>query len=80
VLYSEPEKVMSRSCDKCVVALTDQWYITYGEAEWKHEAVRCLDNMNTFSAETRNGLEHTLGWLNQWACSRSFGLYSNSMG
>jgi leucyl-tRNA synthetase len=30
--------------------------------------------MNTFSAETQNGLEHTLGWLNQWACSRSFGL------
>ena len=73
MLYSEPEKVMSRSCDECVVALTDQWYITCGEAEWKHEAFRCLDNMNTFSAQTRNGFEHTLGWLNQWACSRSFG-------
>ncbi|KAM3383972.1 hypothetical protein ACQJBY_008559 [Aegilops geniculata] len=75
VLYSEPEKkVMSRSGDECVVALTDQWYITYGEAEWKQKAVKCLENMNTFSAETRNGFEHTLGWLNQWACSRSFGL------
>ncbi|XP_047072324.1 leucine--tRNA ligase, cytoplasmic-like [Lolium rigidum] len=75
VLYSEPEKkVMSRSGDECVVALTDQWYITYGETEWKQKAVKCLENMNTFSAETRNGFEHTLGWLNQWACSRSFGL------
>jgi leucyl-tRNA synthetase len=75
VLYSEPEKkVMSRSGDECVVALTDQWYITYGEAEWRQKAVKCLENMNTFSAETRNGFEHTLGWLNQWACSRSFGL------
>ncbi|CAN6198747.1 unnamed protein product [Urochloa humidicola] len=75
VLYSEPEKkVMSRSGDECVVALTDQWYITYGETEWKQKAVRCLDGMNTFSAETRNGFEHTLAWLNQWACSRSFGL------
>ncbi|KAK3161037.1 hypothetical protein QOZ80_1BG0070820 [Eleusine coracana subsp. coracana] len=75
VLYSEPEKkVMSRSGDECVVALTDQWYITYGEAEWKQQAAKCLDAMNTFSAETRNGFEHTLGWLNQWACSRSFGL------
>lgn len=27
VLYSEPEKkVVSRSGDECVVALTDQWY------------------------------------------------------
>ncbi|CAO2161754.1 unnamed protein product [Urochloa humidicola] len=75
VLYSEPEKkVMSRSGDECVVALTDQWYITYGEAEWKQIAEKCLENMNTFSTETRNGFEHTLGWLNQWACSRSFGL------
>ncbi|PUZ67489.1 hypothetical protein GQ55_3G439400 [Panicum hallii var. hallii] len=75
VLYSEPEKkVMSRSGDECVVALTDQWCITYGETEWKQKAVKCLSGMNAFSAETRNGFEHTLGWLNQWACSRSFGL------
>ena len=34
--YSEPERpVMSRSGDACVVALTDQWYISYGEAEWR---------------------------------------------
>jgi leucyl-tRNA synthetase len=63
-----------RSGDECVVALTDQWCITYGETEWKQKAVKCLSGMNAFSAETRNGFEHTLGWLNQWACSRSFGL------
>ena len=35
IAYSEPEKmVMSRSGDECVVALTDQWYLTYGEEEW----------------------------------------------
>ncbi|GFY80548.1 ATP binding/leucine-tRNA ligases/aminoacyl-tRNA ligase [Actinidia rufa] len=35
VMYSEPEKkVMSRSGDECVVTLTDQWYITYGEPNW----------------------------------------------
>ena len=35
IRYSEPEKlVMSRSGDDCVVALTDQWYLTYGEDEW----------------------------------------------
>ncbi|KAJ3708261.1 hypothetical protein LUZ61_011966 [Rhynchospora tenuis] len=42
VLYSEPEKkVMSRSGDECVVALTDQWCITYGEGEWKRLAEEC---------------------------------------
>lgn len=34
--YAEPEGlVISRSTDECVVALMDQWYLDYGEAEWK---------------------------------------------
>ncbi|KAK9069057.1 hypothetical protein SSX86_013173 [Deinandra increscens subsp. villosa] len=75
VVYSEPEKkVMSRSGDECVVALTKQWYLTYGEPSWREAAEECLANMNLYSDETRHGFEHTLSWLNQWACSRSFGL------
>jgi leucyl-tRNA synthetase len=30
-----PAQVISRSGDECVVALTDQWYMTYGETEWQ---------------------------------------------
>ena len=30
--------------------------------------------METFGEEGRRAFEHTLGWLRQWACSRSFGL------
>ncbi|XP_061996181.1 leucine--tRNA ligase, cytoplasmic-like isoform X2 [Rosa rugosa] len=75
ISYSEPEKrVLSRSGDECVVALTDQWYITYGETEWKKLAEECLSSMSLYSDETQHGFEHTLSWLNQWACSRSFGL------
>ncbi|XP_058735423.1 leucine--tRNA ligase, cytoplasmic-like [Vicia villosa] len=75
IVYSEPEKrVMSRSGDECVVALTDQWYITYGESEWKKLADECLSNMSLYSEKTRHEFQHSLGWLNQWACSRSFGL------
>ncbi len=34
--YAEPESlVTSRSQDECVVALCDQWYLDYGEEEWK---------------------------------------------
>lgn len=75
VPYSEPEKkVMSRSGDECVVALTDQWYLLYGEEEWKALSEECLKGMELYNDEARHGFEHTLGWLNQWACSRSFGL------
>lgn len=42
VLYSEPERqVISRSGDECVVALTDQWYLNYGEPGWLQD-VRCV--------------------------------------
>lgn len=75
IAYSEPERtVMSRSGDECVVALTDQWYLTYGEQEWREATSKCLASMETFDPATRHQFEHTLGWLNQWACSRSFGL------
>ncbi len=75
LLYSEPESlVMSRSGDECVVALTDQWYVTYGEQEWREATRAVLATMELYDESCRHGFEHTLGWLNQWACSRSFGL------
>lgn len=73
--YSEPERqVISRSGDECVVALTDQWYLTYGEQEWKEATQKCLAQMETYDPAAKHSFEHTLDWLNQWACSRSFGL------
>ena len=75
ISYSEPERqVISRSGDECVVALTDQWYLTYGEQEWKEVTANCLAAMETYDIATKHNFEHTLDWLNQWACSRSFGL------
>jgi len=75
IAYSEPERqVMSRSGDECVVALTDQWYLTYGEDEWRESTLKCLAQMECYDDSTRHSFEHTLGWLTQWACSRSFGL------
>ena len=76
-VYWEPENlVMSRSGDECVVCLTDQWYLNYGEEEWRKEAKKCLDKMEVFHDETLHNFNHTLGWLHEWACSRSYGLGS----
>jgi leucyl-tRNA synthetase len=75
--YCEPDGVViSRSGDECIVTLADQWYVDYGEAVWKAQALECLAEMNTYHAEIRNGFEKTLDWLGQWACSRRFGLGS----
>eukprot|EP00163_Fabomonas_tropica_P004027 TRINITY_DN13584_c0_g1_i1.p1 TRINITY_DN13584_c0_g1~~TRINITY_DN13584_c0_g1_i1.p1 ORF type:complete len:1084 (+),score=415.30 TRINITY_DN13584_c0_g1_i1:23-3253(+) len=75
LIYSEPEKpVLSRSGDDCVVALTDQWYIRYGEAEWKAATEEHLKTLECFATETRRNFESTLDWLNGWAVSRTYGL------
>lgn len=47
VLYSEPERqVISRSGDDCVVALCDQWYLAYGQDDWKAAAAE----LNSYQA------------------------------
>ncbi|XP_005996155.1 leucine--tRNA ligase, cytoplasmic isoform X2 [Latimeria chalumnae] len=75
VIYMEPEKqVMSRSADECVVALCDQWYLDYGEKDWKKEASGCLKKLETYGEETRRNFEAALDWLQEHACSRTYGL------
>ncbi|XP_062826472.1 leucine--tRNA ligase, cytoplasmic isoform X3 [Anolis carolinensis] len=75
MIYMEPEKqVMSRSADECVVALCDQWYLDYGEETWKKQTHECLKNLETFCEETRRNFEATLDWLQEHACSRTYGL------
>jgi len=74
-IYMEPEKkVMSRSGDECVVALCDQWYLDYGEPNWKEKARGLLENVETFCDETRHNFVGTLDWLHEHACCRSYGL------
>lgn len=75
VIYQEPEnQIISRSGDECVVALCDQWYLDYGEPEWKKQAEECLAQMTLFSDQVRNNFQATLDWLHEHACSRSYGL------
>lgn len=56
------------------MALTDQWYLMYGEEEWLAKAKECLSKMQLYSDENLRQFDITMGWLKQWALSRSFGL------
>ena len=38
--------------------------------------LRLVARMETYNAETRNGFEGVLNWLNKWACARTYGLGS----
>lgn len=75
--YFEPENiVISRSGDECVVAYLDQWYLKYGEEEWKAAVQQWIRSgkFETYTPAIAGAFEHTLAWLQEWACSRSFGL------
>ncbi|CAG7727120.1 unnamed protein product [Allacma fusca] len=75
VVYMEPEKeVMSRSGDECVVALCNQWYLDYGNTDWKTSARNVLASMNLYHDEVRKNFEATLDWIQEHACSRTYGL------
>lgn len=74
-VYCEPEgMIVSRSGDECIVSLEDQWYLDYGEEQWKNQALDCLSHMDTFAKETRHGFESVLEWLKNWALTRTYGL------
>lgn len=77
VIYYEPEKtIVSRSGDECVVALCDQWYLDYGEEQWKNQAKKALEKMNLYHDEVRRNFNFVLDWLHEHACSRTYGLGS----
>ena len=78
--YYEPESlVTSRSGDECVVALCDQWYITYGEPEWlaKVETHIRSCNFDMFNPSALQLQIASVQWFKDWACSRTFGLGSH---
>eukprot|EP00494_Astrolonche_serrata_P032647 UN32916 len=74
--YWEPEEpVMARTGDRCVVAFTDQWFLKYGEKDWKEAVKNHIDNtMEFYNPKTRQAFGHKIDWLDRWACSREFGL------
>lgn len=76
-MYYEPEgRVVSRSGDECVVAFVDQWYLGYGEETWRGMVDRHIhsSHFSAYSPQALTQFENTVGWLREWACSRSFGL------
>jgi leucyl-tRNA synthetase len=77
VAYWEPEAtVISRSGDECVVAELDQWFLKYGSDAWRSAVEGWVDSgdFKTYNPMTHGAFKHTISWLKEWACSRSFGL------
>ncbi|MBA43039.1 MAG: hypothetical protein CMF62_03405 [Magnetococcales bacterium] len=73
--YSEPQSmVISRSGDKCVCALIDQWYIEYGDKLWTEKINNFLLEFETYDEGVKRRFEDTSEWIGSWGCTRSSGL------
>jgi leucyl-tRNA synthetase len=75
IKYAEPENdVVSRLGDKCVVALTYNWYIKYGDEYWKNKVIDHVENNVDILDSLKNGLFHSLEWLKEYKLSKNSNL------
>jgi leucyl-tRNA synthetase len=67
--------VRCRCGTECMVKLLDdQWFINYGNKEWKGLAYQCLNQMDIVPEELRQEFEYVIDWLKARACARKTGL------
>lgn len=72
-LLNQP--ITCRCGTKLVVHVVDnQWFINYGDPEWKKLAHQCLNQMTILPEERRNEFNYTTDWLKERACARKVGL------
>ncbi len=77
VLYELTGKVVCRCLTPSVVKIVkDQWFLAYGNQKWKEEAREALKRLKLYPEKVRGQFEYVLDWLNDWACTREFGLGS----
>ncbi|NWK09583.1 leucine--tRNA ligase [Marine Group I thaumarchaeote] len=67
--------VKCRCGAECVVRiLTNQWFLNYGDKDWKDKATKCFDGMSILPNEIVDEFHYVVGWLHERACARQHGL------
>lgn len=79
IKYYEPETdVISRTGEKCVVALTPQWFIDYqaNDGYYKNIVREHINNIFKFTTDQQVlvQLNKALDWIKEWPCTRYYGL------
>ena len=73
VLENAP--VHCRCGAECVVkVLNNQWFLNYGDEEWKELGRDCLDEMNILPNNIKTEFVEVIDWLHERACARQQGL------
>src|SRR5215208_4570370 len=67
--------VKCRCGSECVVKiLKDQWFLDYGNEQWKKLARQCISKMDIIPEDIRQEFNYVIGWLKERACARKSGL------
>jgi len=67
--------VRCRCGTECIVKIfEDQWFIDYGEPEWKALAHKNLERMEILPEELRTEYNYVIDWLHEKACARKSGM------
>jgi leucyl-tRNA synthetase len=76
ILYEFVKKPVKCRCgEECVVkVLSDQWFLNYGDAQWKDLAHECINKMDIVPDEIRSEFNYVVDWLKERACARKSGL------
>ena len=71
----ENAPVKCRCGAECVVkVLNNQWFLNYGDEEWKNLARNCFDEMNILPNNIKTEFNEVIDWLHERACARQQGL------
>lgn len=75
MFYELTGRVVARSLSECVVKIVeDQWFLDYGNEEWKQKTRECLKQVKLYPEKARPQFEYVVDWLHEWACTREEGL------
>jgi leucyl-tRNA synthetase len=67
--------IRCRCGTECVVkVLNNQWFLNYGDEEWKELARNCFDEMSILPNKIRTEFKDVIEWLHERACARQQGL------
>ncbi len=77
IMHELTGKVVCRCLTPSIVKIvSNQWFIKYSDKKWKKEAHSALKKMKLYPEKSRQQFDFVIDWLNDWACTREYGLGS----
>ncbi len=74
-MYELSGEVVCRCLTPSIVkVVSNQWFMAYKNDDWKKETHRALNGLKLYPGGVRKQFDYVIDWLNDWACTREFGL------